>query len=65
MTPPLPARRWRPNPLPFAIEVRSGDASAMARAPKGVDPEPVTAWLAAEVGVAPPLDFEPITGGSS
>ena len=37
----------------------------MARAPKGVDPEPVTAWLAAEVGTVPPLHFEPIAGGAS
>ena len=45
--------------------VRSDDASAVARAPKGIDPEPTTAWLAAEVGLAPPLDFEPIAGGAS
>ena len=37
----------------------------MARAPKGIDPEPVTAWLAAEVGVVAPLSFQPITGGAS
>lgn len=47
------------------MEVPCGDASAVARAPKGIDPAPVTAWLATEVGVAPPLDFEPIAGGAS
>ena len=51
--------------LPFAIRERSGDASAVPRAPKGIDPAPVTAWLAAEVGVVPPLDFDPIAGGAS
>ena len=45
--------------------MRPGDASAVARAPKGIDPEPVTAWLATEVGVVPPLDFDPIAGGAS
>ena len=51
--------------LPFAIEERPDDASAVARAPKGIDPEPVSAWLASEVGVVPPLDFDPIAGGAS
>ena len=37
----------------------------MARAPKGIDPDPVTAWLASEVGLTPPLSFEPIAGGAS
>ena len=45
--------------------MRPGDASAVVRAPKGIDPEPVTAWLAADVGVVPPLDFDPIAGGAS
>ena len=51
--------------VPFAIRVRPGDASAVARAPKGIDPEPVSAWLASEVGAVPPLDFDPIAGGAS
>ena len=37
----------------------------MTRAPKGIQPEPLTAWLAAEVGLVPPIDFEPIAGGAS
>ena len=37
----------------------------MVRAPKGIDLEPVTAWLAAVVGVVPPLDFDPIARGAS
>ena len=53
------------DPCRLAIGARPGDASAVARAPKGIDPEPVTAWLATEVGVAPPLDFDPIAGGAS
>ena len=51
--------------MPFAIRVRPGDASAVARAPKGIDPGPVSAWLASEVGVVAPLDFDPIAGGAS
>ena len=58
MTQPLDPRRLAFGALP-------GDASAVARAPKGIDPEPVTAWLAAEVGTIAPLDFEPIAGGAS
>ena len=57
--------RIRPAVPLLAIDVRRGDASAVARAPKGIDPEPVTAWLTAEVGTVPPLDFEPIAGGAS
>ena len=57
--------RFRPTVPPLAIDVRPGDASAVARAPKGIDPEPITAWLAAEVGIVPPFDFEPIAGGAS
>ena len=53
------------GPERFAIGALPGDASAVARAPKGIDPEPVTAWLAGEVGVVPPLDFDPIAGGAS
>ena len=37
----------------------------MARAPKGINPEPVTAWLGAQVGTVAPLDFEPIARGAS
>ena len=55
----------RPAVPLLAINVRRGDASAVARAPKGIDPEPVTAWLTAEVGTVPPLDFDPIPGGAS
>ena len=51
--------------MPLAIEARSGDASAVARAPKGIDPAPVSAWLASEVGAVAPLDFDPIAGGAS
>ena len=58
MTQPLDPRRLAFGALP-------GDASAVAPAPKGIDPEPVTAWLAAEVGAVPPLDFDPIAGGAS
>ena len=57
--------RFRPTVPPLAIDVRPGDASAVARAPKGINPEPITAWLAAEVGIVPPFDFEPIAGGAS
>ena len=53
------------DPERFAIGALPGDASAVARAPKGIDPEPVTDWLAAEVGAVPPLDFDPIAGGAS
>jgi len=52
-------------PVRPVSKVRSGDTRAVARAPKGIDPEPVTAWLAAEVGTVPPLDFDPIAGGAS
>ena len=37
----------------------------MDRTPKGVDPEPVTAWLADRVGAVPPLNFEPVAQGAS
>ena len=37
----------------------------MVSAPKGIDPGPVSAWLASEVGVVAPLDFDPIAGGAS
>ena len=53
------------RPPPLAFDRWSGDASAVTRAPKGIQPEPLTAWLEAEVGLAPPLDFQPIAGGAS
>ena len=37
----------------------------MTRAPKGIRLEPLTAWLETEVGLAPPLSFQPIAGGAS
>lgn len=38
----------------------------MATAPTGIDPGPVTAWLATRIPeLAPPLTFELITGGAS
>ena len=38
----------------------------MTSAPRGIDPAPVTAWLAERVPtLVPPLDFELITGGHS
>src|SRR5690349_23186882 len=38
----------------------------MSEVPAGIDPEPVTAWMAANVdGVAPPLRFERVAGGHS
>ena len=38
----------------------------MTDAPTGIDPAPVTEWLAARVAdLAPPLDFQLITGGAS
>lgn len=35
------------------------------RAPAGIDPGPVSAWLAAHAGVEPPLRFEQFAGGRS
>ncbi len=40
-------------------------AHAAARAPKGIAPGPVTAWLRAEVGLVPPMNFEAISRGAS
>ncbi len=49
----------------FAIVGGRGDAGGVARPPQGIDPVPLTAWLAAEVAAVPPLSFEPISGGAS
>ncbi len=37
----------------------------MDSAPVGIDPAPVTAWLAANVGAVAPMSFERIAGGAS
>ncbi|MCY4069247.1 MAG: phosphotransferase family protein [Acidimicrobiaceae bacterium] len=33
--------------------------------PKGIDRAPLTAWLSTELGLAAPLDFQPVAGGAS
>ncbi len=42
-----------------------GEAEVTDQAPAGIDPGPVSAWLAAHAGAEPPLRFELFAGGRS
>ncbi len=44
---------------------RAATLALVTRAPKGIDIEPVTAWLAANTAATPPLTFEPVARGAS